>query len=328
LLRGIFIIIIVVLFVYLFLNINIVEFSHILESADVFYLFLIGISDFVAIIMFIIAWHVVIRIITGINFKHNFIATLLQIFGNIMIPSASLGGEYLRISYLKSKTNVDVDKLLASIAINRFQYGITMIAFILLGIFFLTINGLFSTYIFLALFLIFLFTFFLYFLTFKSKYIKNLTNRIIAYTYRKFNRPRNHIEALNKINDFIDKFDYWIKRITKTKLWIIGILFMVLQWIFNSFTIYLAFLAVHASVNFSIIAFTYPIFVLLTVTPLGIPGNLGFLDLIMIAVYTKLGIDLAYATAATLIARTFMLLEDLFISLPFAIKHRKHYLHY
>jgi len=46
----------------------------------------------------------------------------------------------------------------------------------------------------------------------------------------------------------------------------------------------------------------------------------------MIGLYTKLGIDIVYATAATLIARSFMLLEDLLISVPFAIKHRKHYI--
>lgn len=276
--------------------------------------------------MFILAWHVIMSIITTVKFKHNFIATLLQIFGNIVIPSASLGGEFLRISYLQKKTNTNIDKLIASIAINRFQYSITMISFILIGLLFIILNGLFSIYIFIAFIIVLVFTFIFYFLTFKSKKLKSISSKIIQFTYRKFNRPKNYLEAIEKVNDFIDKFDYWIIKITKNKLWVIGIVLMIIQWIFNSLTIYLAFLSVKYSVNFAIIVFTYPIFVLLTITPLGIPGNIGFVDLAMIAIYSKLGINIVYATAATLIARSIMLLEDLLISLPIAMWHRKHIL--
>jgi len=320
------IIAILISLVFFISNINLGKLFLVLSNADPLFVGLIIISYFLAILMFILAWHVILSIVTTVKFKHNFIATLLQIFGNIVIPSASLGGEILRVNYLKNRTNTNLEKLIASIAINRLQYGITMIAFIMIGLFFILLNGIFSLYIFLAFIIIIISTFIIYFLTFKSKVIKSFSAKIINFSHKKFNRPKNYLEAIDKVNDFIDKFDHWIKNITNNRLWFLGIFLMILQWLFSSLTIYLAFLAIHYKVNFTIIVFTYPIFVLLTVTPLGIPGNIGFLDLVMIGLYTKLGIDIVYATAATLIARSFMLLEDLLISVPFAIKHRKHYI--
>jgi hypothetical protein len=154
--------------------------------------------------MFILAWHVILSIVTTVKFKHNFIATLLQIFGNIVIPSASLGGEILRVSYLKNRTNTNLEKLIASIAINRLQYGITMIAFIMIGLFFILLNGIFSLYIFLAFIIIIISTFIIYFLTFKSKVIKSFSAKIINFSHKKFNRPKNYLEAIDKVNDFID----------------------------------------------------------------------------------------------------------------------------
>jgi Uncharacterised protein family (UPF0104). len=129
------IIAILISLVFFISNINLGKLFLVLSNADPLFVGLIIISYFLAILMFILAWHVILSIVTTVKFKHNFIATLLQIFGNIVIPSASLGGEILRVSYLKNRTNTNLEKLIASIAINRLQYGITMIAFIMIGLF-------------------------------------------------------------------------------------------------------------------------------------------------------------------------------------------------
>jgi Uncharacterised protein family (UPF0104). len=129
--------ILVVIIIGLFLiiyNLDISKFINTVSKVRMDYVFLMIISNLLAMLLFAMAWHVVINEVYKIPFKDSFISSCIYIFGNLVIPSASFSGEAMRINYFKKKFRIPLEQVLAMIAINRFQYSVTMIGFFAIGI--------------------------------------------------------------------------------------------------------------------------------------------------------------------------------------------------
>jgi uncharacterized membrane protein YbhN (UPF0104 family) len=62
---------------------------------------------------------------------------------------------------------------------------------------------------------------------------------------------------------------------------------------------------------------------MLTVTPIGIPGNIGLIEASMIWLYSGFGINFLASLVAVFLTRTIVILMDLFIPLPMFIKYKK-----
>jgi hypothetical protein len=63
------------------------------------------------------------------------------------------------------------------------------------------------------------------------------------------------------------------------------------------------FRAINAHVAFAAIAIVYSITTAFQTIPIGVPGEVGVLDIIMATLYTALGIPPAFALAATILIR-------------------------
>jgi Uncharacterised protein family (UPF0104). len=121
----------------------------------------------------------------------------------------------------------------------------------------------------------------------------------------------------------VERFNATTSYFKKSKSMILALIYMALQWLFNSITIYLAFMSISYQVNIGIIIFTYPIFAMLTVTSIGIPANLGLMETSMIWLYSSFGISFVETLVAVFLTRTIVILMDLLIPLPMFIKYKK-----
>jgi uncharacterized protein (TIRG00374 family) len=287
------------------------------------YVLLMIISNFLAILLFSMAWHVVINEIYRISFKDSFISSCICIFGNLIVPSASFSGEVMRINYFKKKYKVPIERVLATIAINRFQYSVTMLSFFIIGIVIAYYYGMQIFSLLIALIFVLIITIPLILLLFSARSLIIIVDKFFRIFFF-LSKEKDKIGFIyDKVYEAVDQFNLTVAYIKKSKGMVLALLCMALQWLFNSITIYLAFLSINVSVNVGIIIFTYPIFAMLTVTPIGIPGNIGLIEASMIWLYSGFGINFLASLVAVFLTRTIVILMDLFIPLPMFIKYKK-----
>jgi len=293
----------------------------ILARSNWFFVLLILITNFVAVVFYFLAWHVMLRNLTNISLYESFKATSISIFFNIIIPSFSIGGEYARINYLNKHNKVSNEVALATLSINKFQYGLTMILFFILGTVVMYFYNIESFSLIPSIIIVSFLTFFLLILILKPNLIK-----IIAYSIlkiiRRFSRfDESEFEKIkNKSDFFIEEFSYYARYLLKSHSSLIALSLMIIQWLFNSLSFYIAFLAIGHLVNLGILIFTFPIIAALTVSSFLIPANIGIVEPIMIGIYTGFQIDPVISAAAIILARSVIILEDLLICFPFALK--------
>jgi len=281
------------------------------------------ISNLLAMLLFAMAWHVVINEVYKIPFKDSFISSCIYIFGNLVIPSASFSGEAMRINYFKKKFRIPLEQVLAMIAINRFQYSVTMIGFFAIGIIIAYYYGIqtFSLLVALMFVLIIIIPFIL--LLFRHNILISIVDKFLRIFFF-FSKEKDKISFVyDKIYESVERFNATTSYFKKSKSMILALIYMALQWLFNSITIYLAFMSISYQVNIGIIIFTYPIFAMLTVTSIGIPANLGLMETSMIWLYSSFGISFVETLVAVFLTRTIVILMDLLIPLPMFIKYKK-----
>lgn len=321
--RNLVIVLIIIAFFLILYNLNINEFINTLYKVRIDYVLLMIFSNFLAILLFSMAWHVVINEVYKISFKDSFISSCVCIFGNLIIPSASFSGEVMRINYFKKKYKIPIEHVLATVAINRFQYSVTMISFFIIGIAIAYYYGMQIFSLLIALILILIVTIPLIILLFNPKALVIMVDKFLRIFFF-FSKEKDKIGFIyDKVYEAVDQFNLTVAYIKKSKGMILALICMALQWLFNSITIYLAFLSINVSVNVGIIIFTYPIFAMLTVTPIGIPGNIGLIEASMIWLYSGFGINFLASLVAVFLTRTIVILMDLFIPLPMFIKYKK-----
>jgi uncharacterized protein (TIRG00374 family) len=77
----------------------------------------------------------------------------------------------------------------------------------------------------------------------------------------------------------------------------------IIAWALDLLISVLVFKALDANVSFSRIAIVYSISVAIQTAPLGIPGEIGVLDILMASLYAVLGVPFAVAAVATVLIR-------------------------
>jgi len=305
-------------------GLNYSEILQIISKIRTDFILAILFFNFIAFIFYMLAWHVLVAEFSKVSLKDNFIATLLCLFGNIVIPSASLIGEIFRVNYIKNKYSISYHELTAIALYNRFQYSLTMLIFFSIGFILMSIIGISSFIIFSSLVLIILLTLIFIIIIIKPLIFKKIAYKL-SFILIKRNKNFKEYDTIyeTKISRFIDNFIISLKKLKNSKFSWIAFVAMSLQWFFNSLAIYVSFLALGYYPNFGIIVFTYPIFAMLTVTPIGTPANIGLIESSMIGLYISFGINITYAVTATFLVRSLIIIQDILISFPAFVKFRK-----
>jgi len=311
---------IILLFIVLIINLNPYKLLSLIKNSDWSILSLILLTNFLAIIFFFLAWHFLLIKLEKISLYESFKSTCIAIFFNLIIPSFSLSGEYARIVYLNRYHDIPNEKLLAILSINKFQYGLAMIIFFVFGLLLMF----FSNIKFFALLFSLLIVIFLIITLFLLIAFPNILKKVIIFILERLAKINTRINdryesLIEKSNKFVDEFSFYGRYLLKSSHSILTLFLMILQWLFNSISFYLAFIALGYPQNLGVLVFTFPIISFLTTTAIFVPANVGIVEPIMIAIYSGFGIDPLISAAAILLARTIIIVEDLFLSLPFVI---------
>ncbi|HLI46336.1 MAG TPA: flippase-like domain-containing protein, partial [Geobacterales bacterium] len=263
--RYMLIALIIILFIIIILSIGPDRLLLVLSKSNWDLAILILLTNFMSILFFFLAWHVLLIRLAKVSFYESFKSTSISIFFNLLIPSFSIGGEYARINYLSKNCGISNEVVLATLSINKFQYGLTMIIFFILGVFTMYAYSLDGTILLPSLIVVGVLTIILYVLILKPHLIKKIVNSILGLIEKSNRFPKEKINlAKTKSDSFIDEFSRYSRFLLKSPSSITALAFMVLQWLFSSLSFYIAFLAVGYKVNLGLLLFTFPFVAALT----------------------------------------------------------------
>jgi len=265
-----------------------------------------------------LGWYLLTK---SVNLKINYIeslkATLIAIFGDMMIPTGSLAGETFRILYVRNKNNTQTDKLIAIAALQRLIYTLLLIVLIMLGIFLNETNRIlvFGYILWVATLMVFLVLVLVYFVKAPDAFGKFL-KEIIIYSHKIVRIPKNPDKILRSIDDLINGINEGMQLSKDRKRYVIlATIVMTFQWIFGTFMIYSMLFALnYTRVNYIVLLSIYPIYSTLTIMPVGIPAALGVVETGMILSFIVIGIPRTIATSATLLTRGVMVWFDATVS--------------
>jgi uncharacterized protein (TIRG00374 family) len=107
----------------------------------------------------------------------------------------------------------------------------------------------------------------------------------------------------NALRVFQDSLSYLRKN---PKNLVLPAFFALLSWVFSILISYLVFIGLGQHVDFIIILVVYSIIVNIQSIPVGIPAEVGVVEIVMASLYGLLGVEASIATAATILIRLLM----------------------
>lgn len=293
-----------------------------IASADLFLYSLAFSSVFIGVIFYTAAWYILLKAVdVNLNFTFALTAVWSSVFFNLMIPTASVGGEVARIYVTGRRTGGDYEKISATVFLQRIFCLIPFIAGSTLGFMYLAkyyelppslSQGLAAASAAMLASLIVAVA-----LCIKPKAVSSLTRKLGNLLGR---RGSN---LVSKVEHSIDRFERSLKLLAgKKRNLAISLILSFIFWFFDVLVAYLVFLSLRYSVGLPVVISVYTIGITLQMIPVGIPGMIGVVESAMSALYASTGIPLSLSIAATLMIRIVMLWFEVLVGALFTFTLR------
>ena len=269
-------------------------------------------------------WRLLDSLSVKTNFRKPFLFTWVGTFVDLLIPAESISGEVSRAYLMYRDSNGDAGKIVASVVSHRIlSTGTTLVGMIGASTFFilryepsgLVIGFLLVVAVFTAVSL-----FLLIYLSLKEKATTRLADWLIKLLKRIF-KTRLKCMSLDStakrvLKEFHRGIDVLRERPRKLAL---PIALSILGWLFEILVAFFVFSSLHVSVPFSAIIIVYSISVVVQTIPIGIPGDMGLVEIVMTSLYTLLlpgvpGVTPTLVAVATILIRALTLWTKLIIS--------------
>lgn len=239
-------------------------------------------------------WHLLITLSIKASLKKIFSFIWIGNFIDILVPAESVSGEITR-AYLMSHDSVNnTGKNTASIMSHRVIYTtMSLICFVFSSIFFtvnykmtsslfsltiIVLGGAIGTLSFLAL------------LCLKRKLAWTIVNSLLNFFDFILKGRWNLAKFKPKIKQILDDFYEGLKTLGNHPLsLILPFIFSIAAWTFKMLIIVLVFISLSIEVPFSAIVVVFSIIDTLQTIPLGIPGEVGIIDITMTGLLLRLG---------------------------------------
>jgi hypothetical protein len=244
-----------------------------------------------------------------LSFPLSYEIILVSMFGDMMIPTGSISGEFMRISITNKRTGISVGEITCSVLLHRLLLIVTFGLVLGVGFLFLTVNEMAS----LAQIIIFgaiaiasiVLGVFGIFVAFNmkryDKLIVNWSERFVR-VIKFFRRNVDPEKLRGEIAEGRANFERGIGMIRRRYI-IISILIMLLRWLLIALIPYLMFLSLGYPVSYEFILIVSIFLSALNLMPIGIPGLVGVMEVAMTAVFVSFGIPADIAASATLLTR-------------------------
>lgn len=318
-LTGIMLIVGAVIFAIYLYFVNLPHVISVIESLDIRIALSTIAIDLFAISLYALSWKFLLKK-PGIGFFRAFEVVLVSIFGDLMIPTASISGEILRISLTTKKTKLQVPEATASVLLHRLLFGTTFGIVLGVTIIMLVINGSLTLpflilFVFLAAACIVLGMLGIY-AAFNTQRFRHLLEQWLPriYSVVKFFRPKYNVGDFRAhVLEGYDAFCVSITCIRKRTI-LLSALILTLRWFVVALVPYLMFYSLGYPISYPVCVAVAIFTSMVQTIPVGIPGLVGIMEAAMTAFFVAFGVPPTIAASATILTRLVMFWFELSIS--------------
>jgi len=280
----------------------------VLQKANYWYIVLAIGFQLLSVTAVFLRWDMVIRYCKmKIAYSRLFLITLAGIAFSHLMPSSRMGGEPLRAYFLKKDTGKNISLCFSTIIAERIFDAVTFSVislFVLISIF---LFWSLPAWVMALLLIAFLLTMLILFLMVFISINKRSAMKLVKWSFKVFSRFLSRWKNISswerKIEKDVTMYSENVSRlIRKRKLWLYGLSFSLLAWLFDIFRIYFIFLAFGSNVSLIVIGVTIVIAALAGTIPIS-PGGLGLIEAAMLIVFAAAGIPIAIAGMVTIMDR-------------------------
>ncbi len=302
-----------VFFLYLYFFVPLGSLVATVGQANPFYYSLAFGAMLLSGVFYSLTWQ---RLLHLLEVKIPFLKTLQFIwvggFVDLLVPAESISGEIAKV-YLMSKERAEnAGKVVASIIGHRILVmAVTLGGLVISSVYFVIK---YNPPMFITEFVsvigagTFVSMILLFYFSRKPQATDKMVNWIIG-LFVKISRGRWKLERLKKSAESILKaFHNGIDSLTvhPSRL-VLPVSFALVSWLLDVMITVFVFFSLDARISFSTIVIVHSITSAFQTIPLGIPGEIGVLDVVMAILYTSLGVNIVVSAVATVLIRVLTL---------------------
>jgi uncharacterized protein (TIRG00374 family) len=298
---------------YLYFFVDFGGFLTKITQADPFLYSLAFVSMLFSAAFYSMAWQ---RLLHFLSVKSSFLKTYQIIwvssFIDLLVPAESISGDISRVYLMSKGSEESTGKVVASVIGHRvLGMTMTLTGLVVSSLYFalvykppvlvLVVVTLIGASTLAAMILIFYFSR-------KREATYKVVSWIVGVLVR-FSRGRWKFERVKEsagkmLKAFHDGIDTLVAQ--RSRL-IIPVSLALVAWLLDLLVSVLVFKSLGTQVPFSAIATVYSIGIAIQTAPLGIPGEIGVLEIVMTSLYTLLGVPIEAAAVATILTRAITL---------------------
>jgi len=280
-----------------------------LQTANPFYYSLAFVSVILSILFYSSAWHRLMKFLSiETTLRKAFLYVCIGNFVDLLVPAESVSGEASKAYLMSKNSNVNSGKVVASIVSHRIlSMTVTLGGLIISSVFFIVRYrppGLVLNFIILTVSCTALSIILLGYLSVREETTRKIVNWVISLAAR-ISRGRWELTSLrSKAQKMLEAFHQGIDILTRNPralAW--PVIFSMTAWFFHVLAFFLVFISIDYELSLSAIVLVYSISVSLSGIPIGVPGEVGFMEIVMTTLYTLLGVPIVISAAATLLTR-------------------------
>jgi len=291
------------------------------QANPIYYSFAFG-AFFLSVAFYSLTWQ---RLLNTLSVKASFLKafqfTWIGDFVNLLIPAESVSGDISRIYLMSKESGENAGKVTASVIGHRIlSMVITFGGFVVSSVYFVLKYeppSLVLEFIGIIVIASIISLCFLFYLSTKRQATERIANWIIKWSTRlsggRWRLDGLRSSAMRMLRAFHDGIETLGRR---PKELVLPVVFSILAWFFDLLIAVLVFFSLGSfgvKISLSAIVIVYSIIVGIQTVPLGIPGEVGLVEIVMTSLYTLFGVPIALSAVATVLIRILTLWVRLLI---------------
>jgi len=295
---------------YLYFFVDIDEMIAILKGINLFYFSLAVALLLLNTFFSSLAWQYFLRPLSvNVPFRKTVLFGLVGTFVDILVPAESISGDASKAYLMSKDSGEDAGKVVASVVGHRILSMIITLSSLIIGSTSLFImqyklpsfilNFILVVVIGTTISLVFMFLL-------CSR--EQLTQKIIDSLLRFSNfllRGRLKLTSLrSKTREALRAFHQSIEFLggnLRSLVW--PVVFSVVAWLLSVLLSFFVFVSLDHPISFSVVLIVYSISCAIQTIPVGVPAEVGLIEIVMTSLYAMLGVPIGISAAATVLIR-------------------------
>jgi len=298
---------------YLYFFVGMADIAVIIHRADLFYYSLAVIAVLVSMTFYSLTW---LRLLSLLSIKttprKTLLFTWIGTFVDLLVPAEAISGEISKAYLMSKSSGENAGKVVASVISHRIlSMTVTLSGLIIGSVFFILRyepSGLVLNLIIIVATGTAISLFLVCYLCLREEATKKMVHWLIRFLAF-ISKGRWQLTRLrSKAQEILKAFHEGIAilvRNPKSLAWPVAL--SIAAWFFDLLIALLVFASLGFQVSLSAILIVYSIGCAIQTIPLGVPGEVGLIEIVTTSLYTLLGIHPAISAAATVLTRVITL---------------------